>query len=548
MSNKSEYWEKFPDGSPQRWHVEKRDRHWNIAMPNGAAIDVDIEAPKLHYDADFPQDRDSSRLWANSLRYIVPMLGEGDHETAWTLLAQLNDILAQDLKDTHGRFSGSLDHQFALQLRTLCEMRAWLLKRPQSDDNAEMDSELKKTVALIYGHVQSIGLLRPNNHGIMLGISLLHSFYMFEDVPWTPSGQSSESGRNEVEEFLLESLFSVLGTDGVANENTPIYQGFYLKLLSGITDFQTWAYGSAHTEFAEMNSRATTAYRHMLLPNGAVPPLGDASVSMQRQLKALPGLWATVENGLLIRSTPDSFFSFVCGYRGVFHKQLDDSSIFLWHKGDALIQDAGLKSYDGNDPVAVGIRGQLGHSGLFFPRFDSVRAEKVVAYGSGTRLISASMEMRKDGSADSFQAVGRYAFRNVAVERCVTWTGERSFMLRDLVRSDSASGRAVSRFLLDPQAEVRFLESGVVAVHTGHAWMTIAANDGRVNVNLAKGVSGSEGKSRGFLAPKNYSSEPTYLLEFEVPLSTEPDSDAVVGKHLLRIVYGGADEPLTVHQ
>ena len=122
MSNKSEYWEKFPDGSPQRWHVEKRDRHWNIAMPNGAAIDVDIEAPKLHYDADFPQDRDSSRLWANSLRYIVPMLGEGDHETAWTLLAQLNDILAQDLKDTHGRFSGSLDHQFALQLRTLCEM------------------------------------------------------------------------------------------------------------------------------------------------------------------------------------------------------------------------------------------------------------------------------------------------------------------------------------------------------------------------------------------------------------------------------------------
>ncbi|RUQ14375.1 hypothetical protein D8M31_00150 [Corynebacterium genitalium] len=548
MSNKSEYWEKFPDGSPQRWQVEKRDKHWNIAMPNGAVIDVDIDAPKLHYDADFPQDRESSRLWANSLRYIVPMLGEGDYETAWTLLSQLSDILAQDLKDEHGRFSGSLDHQFALQLRTLCELRAWLLKRPQSGDTVAMDSVLTETVASIYRHVQSIGLLRPNNHGIMLGISLLHSFYMFEDVPWKPSGQSSESGRDEVEQFLLESLFSVLGTDGVANENTPIYQGFYLKLLSGITDFQTWAYGTAHADFAAMNSKATTAYRHMLLPNGAVPPLGDASVSMQRQLKALPGLWTTVENGLLVRSNSDSFFSFVCGYRGVFHKQLDDSSIFLWHKGDALIQDAGLKSYDGNDPVAVGIRGQLGHSGLFFPSFDSLRAEKVVAYGSGTRLISASMEVRNDDSADSFQAVGRYTFRDVAVERCVTWTGERSFMLRDLVRADSASGRAVSRFLLDPQAEVRFMDSGVVAVRTDRAWMTIAGNDGRVNVNLTKGVSGGEGASRGFLAPKNYSSEPTYMLEFEVPLSAETDSDKLVGKHLLRIVYGGVDEPLTVHQ
>lgn len=547
MSIKPEYWQKFPDGSPDRWRIELHGERWHVSMPNGAQIEVDTANPVLPYNADFVQDGDSSRLWANSIRYVVPILDGGDHRTAWTLLEQLNEFLNRDLKDAEGKFSGSLDHQFALQLRTLCELRAWILRNRDVDDFSDVNNQLRTAVASIYSHVQSIGLLRPNNHGIMLGISLLHSFFMFDEVPWTLTREPSENGQDLVANFLIDSLRSILGDDGVANENTPIYQGFYLKLLGGITDFQTWAYGEAQPEFAAMNAQATEAYRRMLLPNGAVPPLGDASISMQGQYKPLTGFWASLENGLLVRSTKDSFFSFTCGYRGVFHKQLDDSSIYLWHQGDALIQDAGLKSYDGNDPVSVAMRGQLGHSGLFFPAFDGVRAEKVVGYGTGTRLVDASMRVGDGASTNSFQAIGRYAFRNVRVERMVTWTGERSFILRDEVFTDQGAGIAVSRFLLDPRAKVEFLEDGVVAVRTENAWMTIASSRDGMNVCLSKGHADDESMPRGFLAPRNYSSTPTYLLEFQIPIAGDAGAESLSGKHLLRIAYGGVNDPLTVH-
>ncbi|PAT14688.1 hypothetical protein CKJ84_08035 [Corynebacterium sp. NML 120412] len=544
--NRPDYWLKFPDGSPDRWKVERSDSAWSITMPNSATITISSADPVVAFNGNFDADRDSTRLWVNSMRYATSILDEGDEDTTWCLLSQLKNHVAVDPRGPGGEFSGSLDHQYALQLRTLCDLRSWLLKRPWSRLSAERDELLCGSVLSIYKYVDELSLLRPNNHGVMLAISLLHSFYMFNDVSRAKVDregciaidQEGEIGPGAVVTFLNETFKEVFGDDGVANENTPIYQAFYLKLIKSITDFQSWAYGQEDESLGKLNARATTAYRHMLLPNRAVPPLGDGSYSQQSEYSPLFGLWASPENGLLTRSSDETFFSFTCGYRGVFHKQLDDSSIYLWHNGEALIQDAGLKSYDANDPVATSIRGQLGHSGLFFREFDGVRAEKVTAYGAGTRLVEANMEFSNSVVAGAFQVRGRYGFRGVVAERLVTWLDEHSFLIRDSVESTRGEREAVSRFVLDPQAEVTFSREGAISVTMPRARMDISTNGNGGAVELIRGFNPGGGPARGFISPRNYSSQPTTMLEFRIPLVEDPESSTLKGKHLLRVSFG----------
>ncbi|MGV0362914.1 heparinase II/III domain-containing protein [Corynebacterium minutissimum] len=533
MANTAEYWLKFPDGSPASWDVQRNGDSWSVTFPNGGTVTIDITNPRLDFNADFAEDRESSRLWSNSLRYIVKILSAGDVTTPWALVEQLSNFLDEDPCDENGQFSGSLDHQYALMLRTLCELQAWLATNEgKIDDVPERALLLRECVKKIYGHVDSLELLRPNNHGVMLGISILHSLYMFKVTPF-------DGGNERVSRFLLGTLVDVLGDDGVANENTPVYQAFYLKLLNGITEFQGWAYGTAEPDFAELQSLATEAYRRMLLPNRAVPPLGDASYSPQTAYAPLPGLWSSEKNGLLVSSNQDTFFSFISGYRGVFHKQIDDSSVYLWHNGDALIQDAGLVSYDVNNPVAVAVRGQLGHSGVFFKEFDQVRAEKIIAYGPRTRQINASLEMRRAEGAFDFQAVGTYKFRGILVNRTVTWEGPKRFLLRDSVNANGDAKEPVSRFLLDPSASVEVDDNGVLIVRTPRAWMVLAKQSNEVDVKIIRGVRTKAGLSQGFMAPKNYHSVPTTMLEFPIRLE-----DNQIGKQLFRVSFGNAEEPV----
>lgn len=533
MTHAAEYWLRFPDGSPDRWDVRQAGRSWEISFPNDGRISIDTAYPRIEFDGEFAKDRDSSRLWANSLRYLVPILGSGDVDTVWTLVNQLRVHLAKDPRGEDGQFSGSLDHQYALILRTLCELRAWLVANASEvDESKEKEAVLRECVDRIYSHVGTLELLRPNNHGVMLAISMLHSSHMFQEA-------GSEERQEKVSKFLLDTLNEVLGRDGVANENTPVYQAFYVKLLESIADFQMWAHGSVKPEFAELHDLATKAYRRMLLPNRAVPPLGDASYSQQSAFSPLPGLWCSKENGLLVSSNERTYFSFISGYRGVFHKQLDDSSVFLWHNGDALIQDAGLVSYDSQNDVAVAARGQLGHSGVFFKEYDALRAEKVIAYGPRTRQVSAGIDLRKSNAPFDFQVLGTYAYGRVRVDRTVTWVDPKHFMLRDSVSSKGDAKTPVSRFLLDPSASVEITGKGVVVIRTPRAWMTLTSSLGNVDVEVVRGVRRKPGLPAGFLAPKNYQSTPTTMLEFPIPLNEDQS-----GKQLFRVTFGSVEDPV----
>ncbi|WP_141750561.1 heparinase II/III family protein [Corynebacterium sp. HMSC062A03] len=530
MVNVSDYWQKFPDGSPDRWKVDGNEEKWDVVMPNGAALTLRIDAPTVDFTSTFAKDSDSTRLWTNSLRYLLPILEKGDTATVESILKDFAEYLRSEFQDFGGSFSGSLDHQCALQLRTLCDIRSWLSIDGHGSIGTIDVEALSGLVASIYRVVAGYGLLRPNNHGVMLGIAMLHSFELFPDVEW-------KEGKNSVNNFLVGTLKKVLGTDGVANENTPVYQAFYLRLLEDIMAFKEWAGGGAERDFESLYELALSAYCHMLLPNKAVPPLGDASLSSQSRYSPKHGFWSSEENGLQIASSHDTFFSFVCGFRGVFHKQIDDTSVYLWHNGNALIQDGGLTSYDRNDKVAVSLRGQLGHSGLFFTEYDDVPAEKVVAFGPGKRLIDAKMSVKSVEAWDRFQVAGTTQFRSTQTHRTITWNGNRRFLIRDVVEGSPAAHDAVSRFLLDTKATIEIGSVGEVVVRSGSSWMSIYCGAPGTNVRISRGYGGEGFLPRGFMAPRNYQKAPTSLLEFPIAMD-----DNFSGKQVLYIAFGKVEE------
>lgn len=528
MEQLTEYWQKFPDGSPNRWSVESNSDSWSIRLPNAATLRIDRTAPSVNLGATYEKDDASTRLWTNSLRYLVPILDAGDTATVSAVLADFKKHVRIVADGSGEHFEGSLDHQCALQIRTICEIKSWAARTRKEAGGGELPSnaDLGNMVSLVYSVVDRYDLLRPNNHGVMLAISMLHAGVIFPEVPRSVDRQSLDG-------FLNSTFREVLGRDGVANENTPIYQAFYINLLEQVAGFEEWAFDEVDGEISELLNQATTAYTRMLLPNKALPPLGDASYSSQSRFKPTLGTWASEENGLFIDSNERSYLSFICGYRGVFHKQLDDTSVYLWHDGNALIQDAGLCSYDSKDSIAVSIRGQLGHSGLYFTEFDSVRAQDVVSWGAATRSVKSSLSVETAETGDSIlRATGTANFRGTVAKRVITKIESNRYLIRDAVRGNEAATNPISRFLLDPDASVEVRQDNSIIVRNGTSWMCLSPEGNSIDAIIVSGGSDYD-RPRGWIAPKNYQLKATTVLEF--PIAVNEDFE---GKQLLRLSFG----------
>lgn len=529
----SEYWKRFPDGSPSRWKVQENENGWLLGFPNGAELLVRQSSPKIGFGDSLEKDNDTTTLWRNSLRYLTDFANAEEYTLVSEILQEFEEYLQKCVLDKD-RFTGSLDHQCALQLRAICELRSWIeIKASMSVEGRggycpsdQLTSQLERLCRSLCKVVRKYDLLKPNNHGVMLAISIIHALHMFEDL---------EMGfkYSGVQKFLLNTFKSVITDDGVVNENTPGYQAFYIKLLTEIIEFQTWGDGSANKSFIELRSIITKAYRKMLLPSGAVPPLGDSSISPQSNYEAEIGTWISEPNGIFVSSTLDSYLSLIAGCRGVFHKHLDDTSIFLWYKGDTLLNDAGLLSYDKLDPIAVSIRGQLGHSGLFFRDFDHYRAEQVISYRSSTRTLDAKLKRLKTSGEQLFQVEAHAAFKGTRVRRVITSAGRNRFLIRDSVKGTAEANDAVSRFLFSENSRVQMVSDTCILVKTGNSWLSLASNVPFHVIEYYKGCKQGGETAKGFYAPKNYVATEAPMVEIPVSMNA-----AYEGKRLFYVSYG----------
>ncbi|WP_411734371.1 heparinase II/III family protein [Paeniglutamicibacter sp.] len=449
----------FSDGSPKGWIVSKDDRGYAFTLPNGALIHS-VELQDESVWTQIPQkDSNTTILWRNSLAYLVRLfefeLSQRSVETARNVvesfLRWIEDKSAEDPKSLK---SGSLDHQGALRIRTLMSLISTLSRTGDSENFEVFQGLFNRLIVVEERLLDHLDLYQPNNHGIMLGMAHLHASTLF------PASAQLRDASDWVK-ALYETLGQIIDADGIASENTPIYQVFYVSLIEDVLAFLVWSgqFPGKVRIFQLLLRAAQIGVQRQLLPNGAVPPIGDSPGGMQHRFRPLLGkLWSPA-NGLAITSSESHYLSFIAGFKSVIHKQLDELSVCWWLNGEFVLRDAGLLSYDQSDLVAASMRGHQGHSLPTYVRFDSWTTRETISFGKNSSRLRAHL-ISEERTADSTKFLGKLNFDgNKVLERNVSLFGTNRLSITDSFTA-TTHGDALVRFVFDPSLKVESHEAG----------------------------------------------------------------------------------------
>lgn len=467
-----------------------------ITLPNGAAIEISTDFFPVNWHLEFEKDTGTSRLWYRSLAYIPSLLGS---ENGWPIVNQFLKSFLGFMQKGAADFSvikmSSLDHALAIQIRVCCE----IFSRADGEDcidKVESRASIVEVMPLLAQFARLPGMRPNNNHGIMLSLALLQAAVTF------PKIVSLEEARDDAA-IGVEQLGSIFDEDGLSHENTPTYQGLYVRLLRDFTELSSMSprMSQESARFSKVHTRASTAYRRMLLPDGRVPPIGDGGLGLERELTPLPGKFVSTDNGLYIHSNSDSYLAVICGARSPIHKQMDDTSVLMVHNGKFAILDAGIHNYDPNNPVGASIRTQQGHSGVFFTKFDH-EPLKFFNSGGSPRRVSATMEFSERDAQDHL--VCEYTLENHRVRREVTTNSPTSMAIVDSCWSPDGSS-AVARFLLSENMDL-VSSNGLVE-----------GKDGEINVKIQTQPGTRYRIRRGVISWTLKQRDQCWMVEVEIP-------------------------------
>lgn len=443
----------FSDGTPPGWDFKNPDGNWEIIFPNFARISSKELIDSNTWAVVPAKDSNTTVLWRNSLAYLPRILQISSEPEQMAIVEAIICSFLRWQESTASENialmkSGSQDHQSALRIRSMLWILSLLLRE---DRKEEFDRFLALYIRLLSVEnrlLNELDMYQPNNHGIMLGIAHLHTETI---LPGLGPGPDASTWLSR----LYSTLGMIIDEDGIASENTPIYQVFYVMLLEDVVSFINWSdkFAGKSRMFELLLRAAQIGVRKQLLPTGAVPPLGDSPGGMQYRFKPMLGnLWSP-KNGLAIVSRENEYLSFVAGFRSVIHKQLDDLSIAWWRDGDFIFRDAGLLSYDQNDPIAVAMRGPQGHSLPTYTQFDGWTTNKSISYGrNSSRLRGNLLAFNPNIGGANFTAELTFDGKPI-LRRNIILHLSNSLKIRDTFLVGQF-GDPLIRFLLDPSVQV----------------------------------------------------------------------------------------------
>lgn len=454
----------FSDGTPRGWEFKELSEGWEITLPNTAKL-LTTELIKPTIWAEVPaKDANTTTLWRNSLAYL-PRILQIQSGTQEILLAEkiVNSFLiwfeGTATDDVNRLKSGSQDHQSALRIRTMLWILSFLSRKEKKNEFNRFLGLYSRLMIVENRLLNELGLYKPNNHGIMLGIAHLHANTLLSDFDL--EGPSA----HEWVARLYSTLGEIIDEDGIASENTPIYQIFYVMLLEDIVSFVEWSgrFPGQARMFEILLRAAQIGVRKQLLPNGEVPPLGDSPGGMQYRFKPMLGTLWSPNNGLAIISRQNEYLSFVAGFRSVIHKQLDDLSIAWWLDGSFIFRDAGLLSYDQNDPIAVAMRGAHGHSLPTYSQFDTWTTKNSISYGKNTSRLAGILRSRETSHEKNNFTAELLFDGKLILSRQVSQVPNHSLKVSDRFLSPEY-GNPLVRFLVDPSINVNVESDGQITL------------------------------------------------------------------------------------
>ncbi|MBE7701496.1 heparinase II/III family protein [Oerskovia sp. Sa1BUA8] len=449
----------YRDFSPHGWAVKPSTapQEFEVRLPNGFLFQIDDRFFPIEWWKVFDYNHVTTRLWHRSLCYLPLLAREaGGWQRVSQILVEFLDLMKRAADEPTILGMNSLDHAIALQLRSLCALRAQLHAEPVIDliDIDALDAIMVETVALLEVHARSEGFRLVNNHGIMLGLALMHSQWVFDDV------LRDESQLADDERWLLASLDEIVDQDGIVFENTPQYQRLYIDAIEQISEVARDLLGDRNSaqSFALRFARVVEGYRHLISAHGTVPAIGDAQRTKDHKYTYVPGVFVSPGNGIYVRNTSRAQLAISSGCRSHVHKHMDDSAIRLLVDDIDVVIDGGLINYDSGDPDAVAVRGQLGHSGLFFREFDTKPCHWFYPAGAPAKVDASLVHWVGDDGRDVVDC--RYIIGSCEAQRRI-----EVLSATDLVVTDRCWGpaEAVQRFLIPPSSTVAVSSSSVVA-------------------------------------------------------------------------------------
>ncbi len=506
------------------WTIQPDSAGYEVTFPNG--VKAAIRGADTDWAFKFPNDLATARLWLHSLTYAPYFYWEHDDwdTTAAVFGSYMEYFSAEQLKPDYVHIN-SLDHAHAAQLLAVCGVYASLVSRDELyPDRKEM---LLRFVEVVGRSALSEGMIKFNNHGMMLTRALAHVAFVFQDA----SDIAADCGQSGVEEFdnIIQAAFD---ENGIVNENTPAYQILYMRVTDTMITFlrRTGLQPEYVQIWEALMSKAKDSIALQIYPSGKVPPIGDDAGGVSPYPSKLGELYSP-DNGLFVRKTESSYLSIISGYRGVVHKHFDDTSLRLQYKGVDLVIDAGLLTYDASDKVGVAIVSQRGHSGLYFPRFDHIRP--IDAFLVKPPRQYSWIDRRVDLSGHEEIACGYIVDEAYQAERLYTFLDDETIFISDSFSAPDQE-QAIQRFLFPREAKMSLYEGSLEILVEGAKLVLWTQPDNTIQFHCG---SGGE-MPKGWRAVKFYESEPCWSVEISAP----------VGRSSIRsaIAFGDADRSIVL--
>ena len=341
-------------------------------MTGATRIDVKVGA-RFPWNHTFALNAD--RMWYYSLAYIGRLLAtwaqrkDADaSKLAIDLISDFMDFTAiAENRLAIGRIP-SADHSASERLKVLLTCHQML---DEVGASTALRVRLLREIHRWAEWLADDRNLGVGNHKLMGATSLIYVCALLAD--------GEGSGYLKVAEDRILSLAAQsFDKDGLCNENTIGYHNFnlslYRKLRTVLANLQIA--DDLRDKIDALIGRASHALELCVLPDGKIPPIGD-SPRYDLGLPSRDAAFCFFESGFAVVKRDGLYFSLVCGGRTEWHKQMDDSSIYLQYKGVDVIVDAGSYSYDQSDPYSRCITSTTGHSAIVPALLDGLPRHEV---------------------------------------------------------------------------------------------------------------------------------------------------------------------------
>lgn len=439
-----QYKNAFPSPATNSWKYEfASGGSTSVVTPNNYKFQATPYsfAREGFWDEIYQRQHSSTRLWVRSLWYCTELAERGEFKTVKAALASYLEFLQN--RDLNPKKFGmnSLDHCLGLNVRTCVYLILFLREFGDQEDILALAETL---LADLFTVIKNYDFFLKNNHGLMLTLGLLHGIHASNrtDLPFNVKFCL---------DFLDDTFNDVVDESGYVYENTPVYQRLWITWASEVSKTLTLLFDLEREAriYQEISEKILSNFQRFIIDKNQALPIGDGTRYISSSVSPVSGFYFNGTGGqTLWNDGIGSVFSYIAGTKSAVHKHADDLSLRWWIDSTEVFADAGAFSYDLSDPVSRCVTSQRGHTGLFFPKFDSIPGPKMYPWDEHDRFVSATSTSSIIGSRIVVNSA-KYHTTGEVLQRVVHFDTERNEL--ELIDSASAADSndiPIARFLI----------------------------------------------------------------------------------------------------